>query len=498
MALLSKVRSRLFSYISPLKVPENRNAHSTKAVEPEKNNELSAAGDSSELEGDTLLIAEEPFLKRKAEDLVAAFGSKRRKTSVNSESFGFTSDSEFEGPTLLASTPRPEISKNTRDADRVLMPPPSTSHIKPFRSRRSTSTEEEVSEIGSLAITAAGQREVKMLEDVNTEKARRYAAATTLPADSGSWSEAEKDLFYRLAFRGFEPMLPRNWMIDFRTLPLSLYANDDKDRALIQTNLEPEFHAIRALQDLLHLGERARDRALSKHNSPVEPEINQRIDRYLSWALTDVGMHHRQRPRVIPVHAISTMHRGQTTQGAIDTLAADLHELARRWRRHYNIHESVEGPETLTPQLSEDEGSEGIDKNTDHDDLPTLYGLLICSSLVMIVTMAADTTPATASRHTPSPSPSPSPPHSSPGQTDPGLRMIATFDFSKTGEDVWNALAIAIVVMKIRNTMLQEYERDLGLESVGAGSMWEEVMIIGAGEKGTVDADGRRDCDPDL
>lgn len=61
--------------------------------------------------------------------------------------------------------------------------------------------------------------------DFSIERAKRWADAVKLP--KGQWAEAEKDLFFRLAMRGFEPLLPSNWHLDFPTLPDSLFADQD-------------------------------------------------------------------------------------------------------------------------------------------------------------------------------------------------------------------------------------------------------------------------------
>jgi len=58
--------------------------------------------------------------------------------------------------------------------------------------------------------------------DFSLERAKRWAAAVSLPEDA--WSEAEKELFFRLAMRGFEPLLPLHWQHDFSTLPNTMFS----------------------------------------------------------------------------------------------------------------------------------------------------------------------------------------------------------------------------------------------------------------------------------
>lgn len=67
------------------------------------------------------------------------------------------------------------------------------------------------------------KREIKRDLDIEfcMEKARRWAAAVEGP--SGNWADAERDMYFRLAMRGFEPVLPHSWKMDFMTLPGSLF-----------------------------------------------------------------------------------------------------------------------------------------------------------------------------------------------------------------------------------------------------------------------------------
>lgn len=69
--------------------------------------------------------------------------------------------------------------------------------------------------------------------DFSVEKARRWAEAINLP--DGVFNDEESDLFFRLAMRGFEPLVPRHWKYDFPTLPDLLFpSREDKTKTLIQ------------------------------------------------------------------------------------------------------------------------------------------------------------------------------------------------------------------------------------------------------------------------
>lgn len=74
------------------------------------------------------------------------------------------------------------------------------------------------------------------------EKAKRWAHAVTLP--QGKWADAERDLFFRLAMRGFEPVVPSNWKLDFMTLPESLFSARNADDSIISSMGDNEFRGM--------------------------------------------------------------------------------------------------------------------------------------------------------------------------------------------------------------------------------------------------------------
>lgn len=57
----------------------------------------------------------------------------------------------------------------------------------------------------------------------SVERARRFAETAHLPPGQ-HWSKTERELFQHLALRGFEPLIPFNWALDFRTFPPPLFA----------------------------------------------------------------------------------------------------------------------------------------------------------------------------------------------------------------------------------------------------------------------------------
>ena len=328
----------------------------------------------------------------------------------------------------------------------LMLPPETSLALSEMVPRKSIS--DNITDLGSLAPSTAIRKEATQLDTNDLEKARRHAEAHKLPADSDDWSQAERDLFYHLAMRGFEPLLPKNWMIDFRTLPLSLYATDDNGTPLILPHKDNEFRGIRALRDLMDLGENVRGRMKAASPRAREPEIRRRILAFFQWALTDAGIHSLGDNGYLPALITIAMKPRQTTSEAIQELSSALHGLARTWQSGAS---STSYPVFFAPDLSSDVPFPSVED--DDRESPTLYGLLICSSLVMIVTKSL--------HHPQNANTSSTPLAIKTEGHDPvsTLRVIATLDFSRRGLDVWNALALAIVCVCVRN-MMMEYRRE--------------------------------------
>lgn len=80
--------------------------------------------------------------------------------------------------------------------------------------------------------------------DFSLERAKRLSTAVSL--SENTWSKAERELFFRLAMRGFEPLLPRHWQLDFSTLPDTLFSvpEDEGKGPLIQALKTSDFHGM--------------------------------------------------------------------------------------------------------------------------------------------------------------------------------------------------------------------------------------------------------------
>lgn len=429
-----------------------------------------------------------------------------------------------------------------RPDDRMLMPPPILVHgssnthhgdessLLRFNSeRRHTGAFAAAADFDTASQMSIKQRsslEIVPIDEYDMEKARRHAAATTLPANSGIWERAERDLFFHLSLRGFEPILPKTWMMDFPTLPISLYhvdAHQGEPMIQVAAGAGKQFRAIKAFDDLLHIGRDVRDKVLTPPqgaNVNTEIIIEKAIKKYFAWAFADAGLqvdsatakdrgskrkHKRSKsskePLLLPIHVVYKQRPNQTTTDCLFALKHRMHQLAARHREARGIHDSIEydlpspgNSSDRSPSKSNHASEKDSDVDIDIDmnsnssshldettvledsehDLPVIYGLMICRSILAIFTLNSHAAAAAAispHKHHSSPTnininphrpttltqqtntPSNKPPNPPQDQTsDP--RYISDFDFSHPRRDLWNSLVIAIVVIQVRRDLL--------------------------------------------
>ncbi|KAJ9604278.1 hypothetical protein H2200_011112 [Cladophialophora chaetospira] len=431
--------------------------------------------------------------------------TKRRATSVGGDIFtSYGSDHcSTSSPTL------PHQRQGTQaNVDRSLMPPPATPHSKmsdwpghkdsPSTWRESRNWAHDDDSI-SFVSTALARRNMDTLDNDQMEEARRHAAAITLPANSGIWSQTERELFFHLAYRGFEPLLPQNWMLDFDTLPLSVFAHENSsDPALIQNVRDNQFRASHALRRLFEAGHDARDRSHVSPGVRRERVLETAVKRYLYWALTDVGLRPRSKTSYCPVHVVVARKKGHSTLRTLEEVATKLQKLSDQHLRAHNIQPSIEADSSTLTDADETRVAD------DDASMPTLIGLVIISSVLVVVTLSPFAPPTTDNAVDRMTSPPLSEPSSREGtlSNSDRLRIIAELDFSQKDLDVWNALGIAIASMQIRREALKV---NLGLTNDDLSVMdWDGMSTTGSrledelGEMSTMSRLQLDDDDPDL
>lgn len=447
--------------------------------------------------------------KRKRNTLDDDFDLPLKKRSLQSEQPDFIPYDDDVDPTVAAPSGRLSIIPFSRsndvrrksEKDRNLMPPPATPGRREDPNQRHSQQRAwaQDEDAVSFSSTTMAKRRADDMDDNLMEEARRHAAAISLPPNSGVWSGTERDLFFHLAYRGFEALLPQNWMLDFDTLPISLFAHENTtDPPLVQNVRDNQFRASHALRRLFETGHDLRDRGHVSPSSQPERVLGQAVRRYLDWALTDIGFRPTLDTKYIPVHAIVTRRNGRSTLQTLEDVAMKLHGLSVRHQQAQDIQPSIESHD---PSGSDAEGTRVV---KDDESSPTFIGLVIISSVIAIVTLSPfSTLPFTSP---PSVRQTESPPHSDPDSSisfNPDrLRIIAELDFSQKDQDVWNALGVAIVAMEIRKAALkanfgmssEDYDTLVGQGDLSAKTRFEDNFDNKVGNSSSLELQD----DPDL
>ena len=80
---------------------------------------------------------------------------------------------------------------------------------------------------GSDAPKLTKAEEAEHVFDIEAEGSMRRKGLTL--DEHPDWSQTEIDLFNKLNMRGFEPLLPKTWQMDFKTVPEGLFSLKDEE-----------------------------------------------------------------------------------------------------------------------------------------------------------------------------------------------------------------------------------------------------------------------------
>ncbi|KAG9234633.1 hypothetical protein BJ875DRAFT_504593 [Amylocarpus encephaloides] len=224
----------------------------------------------------------------------------------------------------------------------------------------------------------------------------------------GDWHPDELFVYERLLMRSFEELIPKEWKIDFPTLPELLFT-DDLDKAFIKDHRPSSYRGARALKGLLSLGIRVKDKL--DYGLPAERLIEKEILDYVKWSEQDGGYH---RHRFIPVLSVVRARARQDISLISKTITDQMSFLAQRHRESLGY-------------FADEEGNIQIDAN--RRTPPLLYGIIVAQKRAIFMTLDS-TNPHAVIRH------------------------LRHFDFSDKPEGVWNGFAIAILVVAARNYMI--------------------------------------------
>lgn len=261
----------------------------------------------------------------------------------------------------------------------------------------------EEAQDGKDTILLDSRARVGSLEDERVSKDQLLARG---------WPQNTVWLIQRIHNRGREPIFAFHWRIDFPMMPEGMFLPAyHAHPGYINTLRNKDFRAKHAFERLMQLGPKVRD----KITVGLAPEklIVDEVQRYMAWADWDSN---NQFPSY-PFIEIHTGTRDEDVNALQDTLLLRLSNLHKHW-----MAPSDQAPKRPDPFIRP--------ADDDLDQPPPLYGILVSHTLLGIVAFV-------------------------PGAEDSDsigyLRTVGVFDFNVVGYDVWTSLALALLVVHVRD-----------------------------------------------
>jgi hypothetical protein len=274
--------------------------------------------------------------------------------------------------------------------------------------------------------------ETRVLDDGDYYATPTRRKITTLPQEqeafgvgssemrAAGWDDDYITLVQKIKLRGHEPLMPQSWRFSLRSMPDALFAPTDD--AFIGSICNQQFHAEKALEELLYLGGQVRDSTLT--NASARPELHARrmIEAYQKWAALDSGLDPHT---AIPLIVLETKPGSTSGTEIHESANRKLALLATRFRAAFRV-------------LPSTEGSPGSKASTQYSyPVPTLYAIVASHTLIAVLAYKPD-------------------------DETPDAKPIAFFDMTDSNYDVWNSLALSITVCHARNVQVRIAE-DTGL-----------------------------------
>ncbi|KAF1817529.1 hypothetical protein P152DRAFT_469949 [Eremomyces bilateralis CBS 781.70] len=232
------------------------------------------------------------------------------------------------------------------------------------------------------------------------------------------WKYEAMELFLKLSMRGYEPLLPHDWQLDFDGFPSVLF-EPLSEPAYIRNATGSEFRALKALEDIINIGPRVRDAfELSVQQRTAERVLTDAINRYALWAFKDGNVN----PKTGSMIPIFTTWAGPGTEAPVKLQS----ELARKFRF---IASSWRDAQYFRANM---------DQSAEPAQLPTLYGVIVSEKVFGILTY--DIPNEDSMSHI---------------EHIQHMRCVGMFSYDDYALDVYNGLAIAITLIHVRNRMIE-------------------------------------------
>lgn len=241
----------------------------------------------------------------------------------------------------------------------------------------------------------------------DTERISRLAEVADL-AHAG-WTGHDLTLYRAINLRGLEPLMPRDWAMDIIALPYELFTSNE-DAAFIKSTRGGALGTSEMLK-LLTIG--GYIRSLLDRDPLLERRFRLMIKEFDNWAITDVRGMNLRRWKEKKVHTLAVITAPKFTENDV---------LMRRTIR------KLERMEQKWKMILQGTGRE----------VPPLYAIIHAGTVTAIMAYVPDN-----ARHT---------------GLDEHTKM-KTIAFITTWEqreyDVWNAFALAIVIVHCRNMLME-------------------------------------------
>jgi hypothetical protein len=328
--------------------------------------------------------------------------------------------------------------------DRIRMPPPL------IQRKRAAGTSPQNSEGDAGTMVTSGTRLSKQLDSPERRKMlQAHVDSFHIEPDSGFWYQSEAGLYAHLYLRGTEAVMPVAWQPDFKTYPLELFEYGTEEVPLIVDLSLTQFHALRALREIVGLGQKVRDLVQGGQKTPkIQKTIQKSIQAYITWALSDADLY--PTPATVPVHCIMQRQPKQDTANAISSLACKMHALLKKHKQPFpddcapyqplsplSLKRHTKSASPDLPICPRFEGNPQIQDDSQGHHPPVIIGLLIVGMTVTIFTLNAKNAKEALARQ----------------DATIGIHMLGRFNFKEGRYDVWNGLAIALTACHLRHAL---------------------------------------------
>ncbi|KAF3086119.1 hypothetical protein TWF569_006554 [Orbilia oligospora] len=264
------------------------------------------------------------------------------------------------------------------------------------------------------------QQDALELTGLSDDSETQEQAELTEILAQGDWAESEVALFRRLRRRGREALLPAPWRLDFTTFPETLYSpvGEQSFICALTPSASMEFRGSQALQRLVNVGGQVRDRTEINPSAPVEPLIFQEIKNFLTWAEKDGE---------ISLSSILTINYNRSKNGNAKVTSERTERKMKSMASELRV-KNQQAPHQTAPPSND---IENID--TPARPLAVIYGITVYNCVAALSSLGCDS-------------------------SDTDVKTHVVLDWTDTGLDIWNAIAVAIFIVSCRNDVLDSDE----------------------------------------